>query len=102
MIFKVDAQGSTLELTTPELLNELSVALSKKDPKPEHVELTEGISNYLQSSGLVGELTINKLIYMSFVYGYLYKVFLSQNKVEITHEGDHESTGHEVANSNRD
>lgn len=102
MIFKVDAQGSTLELTPPELLNELSIALSKKEPKAEHIELAEGISNYLQNSELIGELTINKLIYMSFVYGYLYKVFLIQNKVEITHEGDHESVNHETRNPTGD
>lgn len=102
MIFKVDAQGSTLELTPPELLNELSIALAKKEPKTEHIELAEGISNYLQNNELIGELTINKLIYMSFVYGYLYKVFLTQNKVEIVNEGNHESTNHETRNSTGD
>jgi hypothetical protein len=61
--------------------------------------LSEEFLSYLSRKDALHRITLPQLIYMSFLLGYYYHVFITKNKVEYeptTHDGTNETVGKPV------
>ncbi len=75
-------KGDSVRLT-PDQLNEQLLGRVNKIRKPELEELAVSLGQFTSSSGLLLNRPMAELFYLAMMVGYYYRVFLTNNKVEV-------------------
>ena len=96
MKFKVTSeQNDDIELGVVQLLDTLMYRVTEK-PKPDHGILAKEFVTFLQAKQSLAFVNPAELTTMSFALGYLYRVFLEKNDVEILWEKDASDTDEHI------
>lgn len=75
--------GSKVSLTAKQLLETLLLKIKKSD-RPELVELANALAQYIEEQKLYSNLTPVKLLVIGIGIGYYYRIFRSNNDVQVS------------------
>jgi len=92
MLWQIDTDNSSIELTAYQVINSLTAQVIAKE-RPDHEVLSRAFADYLQTNEALTDVSVAQLISMSFELGYFYRIMNKQNTVKIiednsTHEAD--------------
>ena len=83
MIWEVETEGGSVELTAFEVLNLLMGKVISKE-RSDHEALALTFTEYLQNNQSLGTISLTQLSSMAFEIGYFYRVFKEKNEVTTT------------------